>query len=333
MHYQSDITTFDSKLWTREELDRWLTKRFKDAKLVLPDDNFYGRAHSKAEIVALADKLKAQFKIKQTIDYSLSENTKAPGKCSLIDKQIRVSLPLHIYGDPLKAASYLSHMLAHALLFTERKQLLDQQENERFADMACVQAGLGIIVLNGSNKGGWRTVINKKSLDSSDSLGYFTVSHFAQKVRTFIDARSLDQTRIATYIVPWLRSHITDSPHHKNAKIPSVLKAAHKSHRASKRWLATICLLCILLGGISGYFGFKKTWLADEALITLRQKATSLKESYEACIARYEDLRSELPKDQISSERLLSHQQLRCKSLQNQYNSATKTYNQYIQSK
>lgn len=332
MHYQSDITSVDDKLWTRQELDRWLGKRFKGAVLLVPDDDFYARLHSKDDLINLANKIKKQFGIRNQVSYSFSDSVKAPGTCFLQDKNLHVTLPVAVFGDPLRAAAYVAHLLAHGLLMHERRILLDWQENERLADIACLQAGLGVVILNGINQGGWRTKYLKKHQRNSPALGYFSILQFQQKIREYIKLRGLDELHVARHFVPWLRNAGANKQA-KHQQQPSVIVQAEKNHKKSIFWFRITVLLTLLGLAVIVYFVLNPTLTADKKLATLKQNALALKVAHESCVTRYESLKKELPNDQISSARLLSYEQSRCKSFENQYNSAVKAHNDYMRTK
>ncbi len=334
MHYQSDITSYDERLWTRQELDRWLGSRFKGASPLFPDDEFYGGALSKNELLLLTDRIKKRLKIRQNVTLQLSRGIEQPGLCILEEKKLQITLPISVFGDPLTAAACIAHLLSHGLIMAEKRQLVDAQENERLADIACLQSGLGIIILNGLNKGGWRTKFRRESHKKSVALGYFTNAQFGQKLTEYLEIRSVDLDRISSFAVPWNRHLIGAYNVRKNEHLTKAVKRANILHKESLRWfMATIFLAFLTVGFLSFLALGRTTLLADQRLETLKQTASDLENTYSNCISRYKSLEETIPSDQISSARLLSYEQNRCKSLQNQYNSATQAHNDYLKSK
>lgn len=331
MHYQSDITS-GSKVWTREELERWLEKRLHGAKLILPDDEFYTNARSKDQIITLANKIKKQLAITKQVTYSISEHIQIPGNCSLEDKKIHITLSVKVFGNPLLTAACLSHLLAHGLLMSENRISIDDQENERLADIACLQSGLGIVVLNGVNKGGWRTRYSKKPLRNSPVLGYFTLQQFTDKLVQYIDKHSVNELSVGPHLVSWQRSQLLQTTPLK-IKPSKFVYEAERTHKSSIRWFKLSVLAVCCFTGLAVYATSHQSKQVDPKLAGYRQDADNLRKAYLACNNQYESFKAELPKDQISSARLLSYEQVRCKSLQNRYNAASIAYNEYLKSK
>lgn len=335
MHYQSDIAGIHDKLWTYGELERWLRERFRTSLPLTPDDAFYGKVRNKDELHALADVITRHLHIKNTVSIELSDRVPLPGSISYENNTLYLVCPVTYIGSPLRAAAGLAHLLAHGVILTGKRLHIDPGENERLADIACIQAGLGLVVINGADKGGWRTIFYRKSLRRSPMIGYYSLKQFILQTQRFFEQRGTPQTRFLNYVVPWHRSKFPRRKKAGRRHMPNSITNAFIAHNRSIRTFIVLSTFLLLLSLTGGYV-LTRTPLGfgvDRQLTHLRQSANELKLAHEQCADRYQNLKSTLPMDQISSVRLLSYEQTRCKSLENRYNTAVVQYNSYLNSR
>ncbi len=329
MHYQSDITSFSDKIWTRDEIERWLGKRFSGNTILMPTDDFYGKLQTKKELEEFCNELKKIYKIRKNITYSFSPDIKAPGRCSYVDNRLSLILPMYYLGLPLMAAAGCSHLLAHAMLLSEKKIHIDKQEDERLSDLATIYAGLGVVQINGSMRGGLRSYI-KQSNSKSAVIGYFNVGQYSARLRHYIHDRDFNLKKATFHTVPWLQRYISSAKPHPAQKLPNFVSSAKKRTLRSLYSViasATIIIVLIILLLLGTIFSPVNT---DKELKLLKSSATELRLAYDGCISRYQKLQEELPADEISSVRLLSYEQNRCKSLENRYNNLSNEYNKRL---
>jgi hypothetical protein len=330
MHVQSDITTYDSRLWTRTELDAWAAEHCKHSSLYLPDDSLYATIKHKEDVKNQVELLKKHLKLHRNIDLKLSDVVGFPGLCTYYDKKLQITLPYAAMGSSIISAACIAHLLAHGTCLISKKVSVDNIENERIADIVAIQAGLGIVLLNGMNSGGWHTLLHKNPINKTKVFGYFTPAQAALHTKEYIEKRNENEVKAAKHTVSWLRPLLTHKKSQRKDTEPAALQVVSRKHMSSRRWFTALAALIsgiILLGG---YTWLNSTNALDSELQGRLKAAQDLKIAHAACLERLTALREELPKDQLSSDRLLSFEQSRCKSLQNRYNSAADSYNRYL---
>lgn len=114
--------------------------------------------------------------------------------------------------DPTSIAAILAHEMMHLYLFRNNVVLPDPAENELLTDLATVETGLGILVLNGFKRvhHWWITIIAVLagwflSGQRESSFGYFESRSYTRLLAEYIRIEQISENRFADALLPRAR--------------------------------------------------------------------------------------------------------------------------------
>jgi hypothetical protein len=115
-----------------------------------------------------------------TMDYDYTSNEEPPGLIRYNGPyRSKIQICITNKHSPLIMGAILAHELTHYYLFNKEISLPDENENERFTDLATVYLGLGKLTLNGYDTISWKINRKDKEINYTYRVGYLTVNEMA----------------------------------------------------------------------------------------------------------------------------------------------------------
>ncbi len=203
----------------RRLLSKKLPKELQ-GRLFVPDDHFYEEyLQEKNKVYALEDIAKKiatwlDIRIENcTFDFFRPRQIGPPISYDTaglyFEKPETILIHEKYKHDPLSLGAILAHEMMHLYLFRNNIVLPDSHENELLTDLASIEMGLGLLVLNGFQRvnhwwisaigilGGWFISGVKTS-----GFGYIKDIHYADLVGNYIRKKKITENRFHGAITP-----------------------------------------------------------------------------------------------------------------------------------
>lgn len=323
-----------TSLWTEEEKTERLNELFKHRDLILPDDDFYSPVRDAKELEKLAAKLKRQLGLRtKKIRLSFSSELSSACLIEIDDRRGHIIVSSRYLGNPQVCAALLAHALCHySLIVSHKICFADPTENEKLADLATVQTGLGIIMLNGIWSAGWRGLFRKWfGRKNNGGLGYFNPRSYAVRLCRYLTEESLAPAAVAAHSLPWVKKLITSKTKLQQRDLPDFVVRAQRLHSRSLERFVVSCLIILSFMSLGAYVAIRRPAFLSDELRTQKQKIDTLYASYGGCAARVEDTRRSYDTSDQSIQRVVDAELTECKSLENRYNYEVEAYNRMRQ--
>lgn len=143
-------------------------------------------------------------------------------------------------ANPLAVGAILAHEMMHLYLFRLNLKLEDTQENELLTDLATINTGLSILILNGmSYSSQWYLTIIMAVFgriywrSQQLAFGYFKPKEYGRHAMTYFDERNLSAQDIIGYLNPTSRHFIPHAPFLKGKNTTEYIKLLDKEHKKS----------------------------------------------------------------------------------------------------
>lgn len=317
------------RLWTSGELEAKLQKLFYSKSTIFPGDSFYGKLIDKQNLQQLVNKIAEQLKISKPLEVHISTNIKEPEAVSTADGGHCIYFPAGLLARPFEAAAFLCHLLAHVCLNERGLIHADRLEHEELIDHTTIYAGLGIVVINGLHRSGWRYDIHRLLCritgkpDTSQVLGYVSAESYIQKVKQLLGDDISDSNFMS--VAPWERPKMYSKKNLKNG--PLIMERARQRHIGSRLNFMALSLLLVFSALVTYASLSRKPAYLDSSDHHKQQHIKSLRATYDGCKLYLQQLQETMP-DDMASDRVIATQQNRCKSLENQYNAAVQSRSQ-----
>lgn len=285
-----------------------LKKHLKEKDVLYPDDNFYAQWDGSDDALRImASKIFSYLGVlPKELFVAFYSDMDFPGLYVpakggeshgiLINSKHR--------DNPFQCGAILAHEIMHYFLIGKKRiHLEDNHENELLTDLATIQAGLGILILNGFyHYSGWHETIIALSFgmirthEEQISFGYFKPQDYARHLDQYLKKTDLNLGKIYRYVLPHARYFIPSSSKlnlASSARIerPEYIKRAEKlsSRDFFKRIGSIVLLVPIGLIYLSLRFGgvgmvqdfFSKTKSVEDLTPAQQQEVSQLKSSIE----------------------------------------------------
>lgn len=168
-------------------------------------------------------------------------------------------------NNPLSVGAILAHEMMHLYLFRLGLKLEDVQENELLTDLATIDTGLSILILNGmSYSSQWYLTIIFLALgrlywrSQQLAFGYFKPKEYGNHAMIYFKEHDLSATDIIGYLNPTSRHFISHTPLLKGKNTTDYIKLLDKQHKKSnliKGVIAAPFAVFILYAWLSGDSG------------------------------------------------------------------------------
>ncbi|MGA2631865.1 MAG: hypothetical protein ABSG54_16840 [Terriglobia bacterium] len=162
--------------------------------------------------------------------------------------------------DPLAVGAILAHEMMHLYLSRLNLRLQDTQENELLTDLATINTGLSILILNGMSYSSdwWLTIIMTvfgRIYWRSEELafGYFKPAEYGDHSLGYFKERNIAVDDIIGYVNPTSRHFIHCHPSLKSRASTQYMKILERQNRRSniiKGAIAGIIVLPLMIWGI-----------------------------------------------------------------------------------
>ncbi|MHB8655620.1 MAG: hypothetical protein ACYDA9_17270 [Terriglobia bacterium] len=139
-------------------------------------------------------------------------------------------------ADPLAVGAILAHEMMHLYLFRLNLKLEDTQENELLTDLATINTGLSILIINGMSYSSewWLTIImavfGRVYWRSQElAFGYFKPREYGDYAKFYFKERRIPVQDVIGYLNPSSRHFICD--------LPDTLRALFGKARTSNEFI------------------------------------------------------------------------------------------------
>lgn len=314
---------------TAEARETWLRELFEGdlphpGELFVPTDSFYANGLSRARAKSMLRELCAWLGIK-------------PGYVGLVFESNATDHPdgrrytIFIDQDVLHDEFVLGGFLAYCLtryLLEEKKgiRLPDMNQQAALLASASIVFGLGVVVMNGlSPTYGWvQTWRHRKSF----LLKGFPMPNYTQMLRNFLHSHQILSRRYAAALTPWaaqrLRVRPTKRPFH------AIALARHQVKLTNLKTIGITWLLLFIVG-LGTFVSLQRTTSTNPKVHAAEEKIEQLHQLKKLCDDSLVYDRQYADLSDIQTERAINADAARCKSLQNQLDSAEQQYNQLKQ--
>jgi len=216
-----------------------LRKYLKSDKAYYPDDNFYSEWDGSDDTLRLmASKILMFLCIKpKDLFVGFYDQMEPPGLFIQTKKGETDGLLINskYRNNPFECGAILAHELMHYFLMAKKKIVLeDDHENELLTDLATIQAGLGILVMNGFyHYSGWHETIIAlcfgfiRTHQETKSFGYFKPNEYGEHLGQYLKEKNLDIDRIYSHVLPHAR-HFTHWGKSTSEEKPDYIQRAEK---------------------------------------------------------------------------------------------------------
>jgi hypothetical protein len=127
-----------------------------------------------------------------TMDYDYASTDEPPGLIKYNGPyRSRIQICITNKHSPLTIGAILAHELTHYYLFNKEISLPEENENERFTDLATIYLGLGKLTLNGYEPISWKINRSGKEITYTYRFGYLTVNEMAVILYHFCKFRNI----------------------------------------------------------------------------------------------------------------------------------------------
>ncbi|MDD5152944.1 MAG: hypothetical protein PHS95_03060 [Candidatus Pacebacteria bacterium] len=173
------------------------------------------------------------------------------------DEEVEVILINSKYkNNPLAVGAILAHEMMHLYLFRLNLKLEDVRENELLTDLATINTGLSILILNGmSYSSKWYLTIILLIFGvfyrSSQELafGYFKPKEYGQHAMAYLNDRHILAQDVVGYLNPTSRSFIQQASYTKGKNSTEFIKILEKKHLKSNiiKWAIVTPFIIFIL--------------------------------------------------------------------------------------
>lgn len=161
--------------------------------------------------------------------------------------------------DPLAVGAILAHEMMHLYLFRLNLKLDDTRENELLTDLATINTGFPILIINGMSYSSfwWLTIIlvffgirywHSEQL----SFGYFKPKEYGEHALSYFKERNLLVRDVIGYINPTSRRFISHIPFLTSRQSTEFIKALEKKHIKTTLAQGAVTAIVVTLIIVSG---------------------------------------------------------------------------------
>lgn len=315
---QAPPLTKEAKLATFERL--FGGRLLHRGSLFLPDSSFYNKLATNTGLTAAARELYKWLGVKpRHISVTYRDKPKHDG----------LAIPEHFAEHPYQAGAILALYVVR-----DTTNILGYKADEAFVEFASLEAGLGILVMNGlyPPHDAWEGLL--QNLHGHWHANETVIAHayhpnnYASELMAYAESQQLSQRLWAGYLhtEAQRRMGVLVTPAHRD--LLPVRELARRNHAR------TALLRLVLLAVLGGIVAMTGTYVATQRPVRPSKLATEQyeevvlrKQAYDACADTVKALSRSSEVNDIFADQELNAQKSRCLSLQNNYNAAVSRYN------
>lgn len=291
-----------------KELTSMLAHIRHKADLFLPSDTFYPEQVSSEDPERMAHEIFSWMGIKhRSLIFHMDPDQDQLVQYSYVKHKSQVSFNMQAMQNPFVCGAAVAHAITHHLIIARAKvQLNATQEDEAFADLATVYAGLGILILNSFST-------------KTPALGGMAQANYASE---FLDYCS-GQRIVSSIWMPHILPNITEThlgAHDKSKRLVPFLSAYTKHVASHRRGIALVTSATglLLIAILSLFLSQPKALSAD--MLEKRDGISVLKAQIAHCEATVKRKLATWDQSDIFIERQIQADNTRCNSLKSRYN-------------
>lgn len=308
----------------------FLRERAKHKNAVfVPSDSFY--ADSKIDdlqLQSMGKELLSWLGVKHnnlSIRFSTDSNS---SPVYIHDKhKPQIVIPYSAYDKPYYCSALLAHTLMHYFLLSRHRIVLDDDQDEDFVDLACISAGLGIILMNGF-------ITHKKGLDrlfghNHLQLPGMNVNEIKSETKHFLTHNPVPRNAWLATALPGARLALNENTDSLPTS-PYVYREQQKLHRSRLISILTVTGIVFVIG-VSILLAAASPKNMPPEQQARKEKIETLRLSYEICMSSVAKKKQTLNQDDIFMLRAIEKDEKNCKSIMNKHNYEVDQYNKYWQ--
>ena len=286
-----------------------------------------------------------QIPIRENTTVSFRANLSAPGLFFLDDDGDEVILiDTKHANDRFASAAILAHEMMHLYLGRAGVRYAVRNDNERLTDVATIEAGFGILIVNGmSHSSEWLVTLLMLAFgrlywrSKSLTFGYFNGRQYSSFLKQHLKDRGRDAKQALSYVVPAARHFVGGNPFAASSPDPTI--AHMRKRKAIMNVVASIIAVPIVLfifavysqSGANQSDSSGSTTTADQTTINnLQSQAQNLKRQLDACQSDLEAKRPYVNQYDQSAVDSFNAEVDSCNNTEDQYNAAANAYDQAI---
>jgi outer membrane murein-binding lipoprotein Lpp len=219
--------------------------------------------------------------------------TKTPDK-SGIEREV-IMINSKYKDNPLAVGAILAHEIMHLYLFRLNLKLVDQQENELLTDLATINTGFSILIVNGMyySSQWWLTIIllaigriywHTEQL----AFGYFKPKEYGQYALAYFQERNIEVEDFIGYINPTSRHFISHGFFVNGKQSTEFIQILEKRYKRSNIIKGTVASVVVI---VLFYFGSSEN-----------NKENALKAQIQTCQSEIPTLENKIESDQARLE-------------------------------
>jgi hypothetical protein len=275
-------------------------------ELFLPGQDFYTPGPvNDFQLELMADKLLGWLGIKQSALRVGFGDTEPPGQLIYDKARYVITIPAAAAVDSVKVGGLLAHQIMHYYMLARLKFLIaDDEENEVFTDMACIEAGFGLLLLNDE--------------ESSDLIEDF---------KRYLNVHAIPPAYAAAHLTPKAAVGLgLDAAAGSSPFMKARTAAARLSFR--KKLVVGFTALLVLSTGAFIYAQAPRSLTAEQ--LERRDTIDVLRQQYRACTGQAASLQNDIGRDDIFAQRAVDAVKGRCRSIMNRHNYEVDEYNRTL---
>lgn len=246
----------------------------------------------------------------------------------------RIIINQKLASHPFQCAAVLTHLIMHSVIAGKRRYLLsDSIENEMFTNLAIIESGLVLAVVNGLSPIHLWQKLQMKSDVSPDSF-FPGLDVFMENFANYIQNFRIHHEEYANHLAPWVEKLLPPELHERlvvrNPRPQFINKAANSKRRLFIEFIVVALIMVLVLA--VGYFmsTTRQQQLSAEQQHQLEQ-ISKLKNEYSVCMEKFRDKRRTLNHNDIYQEQVINSELAKCTSIRNEHNGLVGTYNRSIE--
>lgn len=236
-----------------------------------------------------------------------------------------IIIPYTAYDNPYYCAALLTHSVMHYYVTSRHHLALDEDQNEEFTDLACIAAGLGIVLMNGfiPRHGGLTRLFRHAHIP----VPGMDMDELASETKHFLAHSPVNRNTWLATALPSTRRLLGE--HQSSLPASPYVQREMQSLRRSRRVSALIIFGAVLLVGANLLFIAISPKNMPPEQQARKERIEALRISYDICMDSVAKKRRSLNQDDIFMLRVIARDENTCTSIMNKHNYEVDQYNKY----
>jgi hypothetical protein len=246
----------------------------------------------------------------------------------------RIIINQKLASYPFQCAAVLTHLVMHSIVAGKRRYVLsDPIENETFINLAIIESGMALAVVNGLSPVHLWQKLRLKSDISPDSL-FPRLDVFMDNFAYYIQSFRIHHEEYANHLAPWVEKLLPTELYERlvvrNPRPEFINKATNFKQRLFIKFVTFIFTMLLVL--VAGYFMStdREQQLSAEQQHQL-ERISKLKNEYNVCMEKFRYKQRTLNHNDIYQEQVINSELAKCTSIRNEHNSLVGTFNRSIE--